>query len=286
MSEAAGKVRVTVRLLDCHAQACVWAESYVEQGNHLFAKQEEIGHTIAGSVIQSIPIALRPSHFESVPPNARENYLHGCYYLSKLTEPAVHRCILLFEDAVRECPQFAMAWAALANSHCTQARLGIVPSRKAFREVKRCAERALAIDDLADTRTALAYYHFLYEHDWNAAEAGFVRALAIDSGCPLALGGYAQLLAAIGRHQDAVAMTHRACDRDPFSGYAGIMLGWTLYYAQNYAAALSQLRHAMELDASLWVGRTITGMVLERMGEFDKAVLNFGWQWNIRPSVL
>lgn len=275
VSEAAGEVRVTVRLLDCHAQACVWAESYVEQGNHLFAKQEEIGHKIAGSVIQSIPIALRPSHFESVPPNAHDNYLHGFYYLSKLTEAAVDRSILLFEDAVRECPQFAMAWAALANSHCARARLGIVPSRKAFPEVKRCAERALAIEDLAETRTALAYYHFLYEHDWNAAEAGFVRALAIDSGCPLALGGYAQLLAAIGRHQDAVAMTHRACDLDPFSGYAGIMLGWALYYAQDYAGARSQLRHAMELDASLWVGHTITGMVLERIGELDKAVAEF-----------
>jgi len=275
VSEAAGQVRVAVRLLDCYAQACLWAESYIEPGNHPFARQEEIGRRIASSVIQAIPSGLHPSHLESVPPNAHENYLQGCYYLAKLTEAALERCIPLFEDAVRECPQFAFAWAALANSHCARARLGVVPSRKAFSEVKRCASRALEIEDLAEARTALAYHDFLYEHDWNAAEADFVRALAIDSGYPLALGGYAQLLTALGKHQDAVAMMRRACDVDPYSGYAGIMLGWALYYAQNYEDALSQLKHAMELDASLWVGHTSKGMVLDRLGEMDEAVAEF-----------
>ena len=275
VSEAAGQVRVALRLLDCHAQACLWAESYLERGNHLFVKQEELGRRIAVSVVQAIPPALHPSHLESVPPNAHENYLQGCYYLSKLTEAALDRCIPLFEDAVREYPQFAIAWAALANSHCAQARLGVAPSRKAFSEVKRCASRALEIEDLAEARTALAYHDFLYEHNWNAAEAGFVRALAIDSGYALALGGYAQLLTALGKHPDAVEMMRRACDVDPYSGYARIVLGWALYYAQSYDDALSQLRHAMELDASLWVGHTSTGMVLERMGEMDKAVAEF-----------
>ena len=272
--ETAGEVRLTVRLLDCRAQTCVWAESYMRQGDQLFAKQEELGRSVASSVIQSIPIVAHPS-LEPIPPNARENYLHGCHYLAKLTEAALDRCIPVFEDAVRECPQFATAWSALANSHCAQARLGTVPSRKAFPEVKRCATRALEIEDLAEARTALAYHDFLYEHDWNAAEAGFLRALAIDSGYPLALGGYAQLLTALGKHQDAVAMMRRACDLDPYSGYAGIILGWALYYAQCYESALSQLRHAMELDASLWVGHTSTGMVLERLGEMGAAVAEF-----------
>ena len=271
---ARGQVRITVRLLNCEAQACLWADSYTTSEEALFASQEENGRKIADAVVHAIAVAVRRSP-EFVPPRAHESYLQGSSFLSRLTEVASERSILAFEEAVRDCPRFAMAWAALANAHCAQVRLGIVHPGNAFLEIKRCADKALEIEGLPDARTALAYYHFLYEHDWNAAEAALVRALAVDSGCSLAFGAYAQLLTAIGRHHDAVDMMRRACDLDPFSGYTRIMLGWALYYAGEYEAALSHLTHAMELDASLWIGHTSTAMVLERLGRIDAAVEEF-----------
>ncbi len=275
ISGAGGQARVTARLLNCHAQACLWAESYTVPADTLFAGQEEISREIARSVARSIPFPLRPSHLQLVFPTAHENYLQASHLLSRLTESAIERSIPLFEDAVRECPQFAMAWAALANAHCVQARMGIVASKKAFPEIKSCVDRASEIEDLPETRTALAYYHLLYEHDWNAAKTALVRALAIDPGCQLALGAYAQLLAALGKHEDAVAMIQRACDLDPFSAYTAVVLGWALYYARDYEGAFSQLKHAKELDGSLWVGHAATGMVLERLGRIDDAVTEF-----------
>jgi len=272
---AGGQARVTVRLLNCHAQACVWAESYTMAADVLFAGQEETSRQIAASVVRSIPFPLRASQLQLVFPNAHENYAQGAHFLARLTEGAIERSIPLFEDAVRECPQFALAWAALANAHCVQARMGMVPSQRAFPEIKSCAEKASEIEDLPETRTALAYYHLLYEHDWHAAEQSLVRALAMDPGCPSALGAYAQLLAAVGKHEDAVAMMRRACDLAPFSGYIAIMLGWALYYAGDSKAALSQLKHAMELDDSLWVGHVGMGMVLEQMGRTDEAIAEF-----------
>jgi tetratricopeptide (TPR) repeat protein len=150
-----------------------------------------------------------------------------------------------------------------------------VPCRKAFPRVRVSADKAIQIEDLAQARTARAYYHFLYEHDWNAAEADLLRALAIDAGYSPALGGYAQLLVALGRHEDAVDMMRRACDLDPLSGYTGIMLGWALHYAERYDEALSQLDCAIELDPSLWVGQVTRGIALEEMGRQEEAVAQF-----------
>jgi len=271
---ARAQVRLTVRLLGCEAQACLWAESYTISEETLFASQEENSQKIADSVVHAISGAMRRS-LDLVPNSVHERYLQGSFYLSRLTEAATERSILLFEGAVQDCPQFAMAWAALANAHCAQVRLGTVPPRKAFSEIKRCAEKALEIEDLPDARTALAYYHFLYEHDWNATESALVRALAIDSGCSLALGAYAQLLTAIGRHQDAIEMMTHACDMDPLSGYTRSMLGWALYYAREYDMALSQLSRAMELDDSLWIVHTSSAMVLEQLGRIDASVEEF-----------
>lgn len=273
--EAEKKVRVTVQLLNCQAQACIWAESYVRQGDDLFSVQEEIGRNIACAIAQSVPIPLMPSHLQLVPPSAHEEYVRGCSLLSKLTEVGIEHCIPLFEGAVRACPQFALAWATLATSYCVQARLGIQPSRRAFPKVKACAEKALETEDVAEARTALAYYHFHYEHNWNATEASLLRALAIDPTYPIAVGAYAQLLSALGRHDHAVEMMRRARDVDPYSGYTGIMFGWALYYAGNYEEALLQLQSATGIDNSLWTGHMSLGMVLERLGRTEKAVAEF-----------
>jgi serine/threonine-protein kinase len=272
---AGGQARVTVRLLNCHTQTCLWAESYTMPADALFAGQEETSRKIAASVVRSIPFPLRPSQLQLIFPNAHENYQQGSHFLAQLTEGAIERSIPLFEDAVREYPQFAMAWAGLANAHCVRARMGMVPSRKAFPEIKSCADKASETEDLPETRTALAYYHLLYEHDWSTAETSLVRALAMDPGCAPALGAYAQLLAAVGKHEDAVAMMRRACDLAPFSGYIAIMLGWALYYAGDNEAALSQLKHALELDGSLWIVHVGTGMVLEQLGRTDEAIAEF-----------
>jgi DNA-binding winged helix-turn-helix (wHTH) protein len=233
VSEADGQMRIIVKLLKCRAQACVWAESYTEPKQDLFVNQTAISRKIASLIIQSIPVSIHPSHSESVPASAYEVYLQGCSLRSRLSEEALDRCIPLFEAAARECPSFTLAWTALAYAHCMTARLGMVPASKAFPKVKSCLDKALRIEDIAETRTALAYYQFFYEHDWDGAEANLLRALALDAKYPLAIGGYAQLLAALGRHKEAVFLMQQACELDPLSGYSATMFGWALYYART-----------------------------------------------------
>jgi len=275
VSQANGQTRVTVRLLNCRAQSCLWAESYTRPENDLFTIEEEISRNIAVVVLQTIPNLLPTSPLQLAPHDVREKYLQGCAFLAKLTDAALDRCVPLLEEAAQEYPQFPQAWVSLANGYCALARLGMAPSRKVFPRVKAAAERALELEDLAEARTALAFYHFLYEHDCNAAEANLVRALAVDPRCPLALGAYAQLLATLGRHEDAIGLMRRAYDVDPFSSYTGVMLGWSLYYSRNYEAALSQLKRTVEMGSTLWMGHTTTGMVLERLQRMDEAVAEF-----------
>jgi DNA-binding winged helix-turn-helix (wHTH) protein/tetratricopeptide (TPR) repeat protein len=275
VAEADGQMRIIVRLLKCRTQACVWAESYTRPREDLFANQTEISRKIASSIVQSIPVSIRPAHLGVVPASVYETYLQACSLRARLSEDSLERCILLLEGVVRECPQFALAWIALANAHCMAARLGMVPSGKAFPQVKNCIDKALAIEDLGEATTALAYYHFFYEHDWDAAEVCLLRALSLDARYPLAIGGYAQLLAAMGRHNEAVFLMRQACDLDPFVSYSAIMFGWALYYAGNYEASFTQLKKAMALASSLWIGHTSAGMVLERLGEIQAAVAEF-----------
>lgn len=144
VSQANGQVRVTVRLLSCQAQSCLWAESYTRSKKDLFAIEDEMSRNIAVVVLQTIPNLLRASPLHLAPQNVSEKYLQGCALLAKLTEAATSRCIPLFEEATQEYPQFPQAWVSLANAHCALARLGVAPSRKALPRVKAAAERALS----------------------------------------------------------------------------------------------------------------------------------------------
>ena len=103
VSETAGQVRVNVRLLDCAAQACIWAQSYVKQDKlALFAVQEELSRNIASAVIQSLPNVAGPLVITQVPPTAQQKYVQACHLLARLTETAIERCVPIFEDAVRD----------------------------------------------------------------------------------------------------------------------------------------------------------------------------------------
>ena len=275
LSGSGDQMRVTTKLLKCRAQTCVWADSYTYTVGDMFVAQVGISRKVAASIVQSIPISIRPSALELASPAAYANYLQGCSLRSRLTEESIDRCIPLFEAAVHESPKFVLAWTALANAHCVAARLGTVPSGKIFPKVKSCVDKALGIEDIPEARTALAYYQFFYELDWNSAETNLLRALAIDARYPLAVGGYAQLLAVLGRHEEAVFLMRQACELDPFAGYTAIMFGWALYYARNFEASLEQQKKAMKIDSSLWLGHASAGMALERLGKMEAAVAEF-----------
>jgi len=275
LSGSEGQIRIIVKLLKCRAQTCAWAESYTHSTVDMFVAQVAISRKIATAIVQSIPVSIRPSNLELATAGAYESYLQGCSLRSRLSEDSLDRSVPLFEAAVRECPRFALGWTALANAHCMLARLGTARSSKVFPKVKSYADKALAIEEVTEARTAIAYYQFFYEYEWDAAEANLLRALALDARYPLALGGYAQLLAALGRHEEAVFLMRQACELDPFASYTAIMFGWALYYAGNFEASLAQLRKALELDSSMWIGHTSAGMALERLGQMEEAVTEF-----------
>ncbi len=86
VSRASGQVRVTIRLLNCLAQCCLWAESYTRREEDLFAVEEEISRSIAAGILQTIPNVHHLSPLQLTPPSATEKFLRGCVLLARLTE--------------------------------------------------------------------------------------------------------------------------------------------------------------------------------------------------------
>ncbi len=72
-------------------------------------------------------------------------------------------------------------------------------------------------DTLAEAHTSLAYARWLGDLDWSGAEREFRRAIELNSNYVMAREWYAEYLAALGRHEEALAEIQKAQQLDPLS---------------------------------------------------------------------
>ena len=116
-------------------------------------------------------------------------------------------------------------------------------------QAKAMALKALEMDDtLAEAHTSLAYARWLGDLDWSGAEREFKRALELKSSYVMAHEWYAEYLAALGRHDEALAEIKQAQQLDPLSVPVNRAVGWILYFARRYDLAIEELRKALAMD--------------------------------------
>lgn len=213
------RVRISAQLVDAAADRPVWAESYTRDLSDILALQSEIARDVAGR----IEVALTPEESRRlaasrpVDPDAHEAYMRGraAWHEYAQSPEAITEAIAHFERALEIDPDYALAWAGLADAHLVYAHFGMRP-REALAAAKRYAIRALELDsDLAEAHTALADARFHLDWEWEAAEAGFRRALEIAPGYSTAHWWYGGLLSTLGRHEEAIEEIRRAQEIDP-----------------------------------------------------------------------
>src|SRR5208282_2715475 len=123
------RVRITVQLVRGATDQHIWAESYERDMSDLVALQDEVSRTIAAEVQKEIApsSSQRLTTSAAVNPEARENYLKGRYFWNLRTEAGYLKAIDYFQAAVNEDPQYAQAYAGLADAY---ALLGSLPETK------------------------------------------------------------------------------------------------------------------------------------------------------------
>lgn len=246
------RVRITAQLVRGATDQHIWAESYERNLSDLVGLEDEVSRSIAGQIQKEIaPRALRPlAAGGAVNSQAHEDYLKGRYFWNTRSESGYLKAIEYFDAAVSGDPQYAPAYAGLAD---TYALLGSLPNSKirdtAMPKAKEMALTALKLDDsLADAHTSLAFVEMHYEWKFGEAEREFKHAIALDPNYSIAHQWYAIDLAALGRMDEAVAEVKRARQTDPLSAIINTDLAEMLYWARRYGEAEQQARATIEMD--------------------------------------
>ncbi len=216
-------------------------------------------------------------------------YLQGRYCVQHCApDPATEgaKAIRYFEDAIARDPEFALAYAALADVYWWVGQLGLLaPAKEILSAGMRAAQRAVEIDpSLAYAHAMLGVLTSHLEYDWPKVEREMKLARQLDPKCPETRFRYASgYLLPQGRTQEAIAELERALESDPVSVYIRYWLGFALYCAHEHSRALEQFQFLMELapdrhpelTRALDIGHLGMGLLRAAEGHFEEAVAHF-----------
>jgi serine/threonine-protein kinase len=248
---AADSVRITVRLVDAASDTQIWSKSFQRELTDILSLYGDVARAIADEIEAELtPRAEIPtSRARRVNPRAYDAYLKGNSFLNQGTPQGFPRAIECFTEATALDPEFAPAYAGLADTYSTLGELYVLPSREAFAKGKLEAGKALAIDpNLAEAHFELAWATDRLEWDWLAAEREYRRAIELNEGYEPAHRWYGLSLVYRGQVERGIAELERASELDPLAPMAHLVCGVGLYCARRYDASVAHLERIIALD--------------------------------------
>jgi serine/threonine protein kinase/Tfp pilus assembly protein PilF len=273
--KSGNRVRITAQLIDVKDGYQIWSEKYDRDLADIFTIQEEISLAIVDSLkvnlLKEEREALVKRHTKNA--EAYKLYLKGRYFWNRRYEGGLQKGIEYFYQAIEKDPQYALAYAGIADSYSLLAHYGFVPPRQASPKAKAAAEKAIALDDkLAEAHASLGRIKLHYDWDWLGAEKELKRALELNPHYATAQEWYALYLMIMGRFEEAVAEAKRALETDPLSLIINAVLGGVYYFAGTLNESLEQFRKTLEIDPNFSVTYLFQAGALEATGRLEEAV--------------
>lgn len=278
--KAGSRLRITVQHINVSDGYHLWSQRYDREMEDVFAIQDEIAQAVVDQLRHKMavqqPQAVARKHTANV--DAYECYLQGRYFLNQRTEAALRKSLDCFRSATQKDPQYALAFAGLAEAYILLSAGGYLeePQEETLAKARQAAQRALELDaNCSEAHVSMALVRFRADWDFEGAEREFLRALEINEGYASGHHHYAMLLAMILRLDEAVEQIERARELDPLSLIISTAVGRIYYFARRYEDAIAQGERTIALDpefANAYFDLSICYAQAGRLAEAEKTI--------------
>jgi TolB-like protein/DNA-binding winged helix-turn-helix (wHTH) protein/tetratricopeptide (TPR) repeat protein len=272
------QVRVTAQLVRAQREGHLWAEMYQRDVGDVMSLQGEIAQTIADRIRTQVTPAERASLAAAprIDPDVYELYLKGRYYWNKRNPAGLTKAKEFFEQAIGKDPNFALAYAGLADTYNVMGDSLVVNANEELSKSRDAALKALAIDgNLAEAHASLAYVLFEFDWDWPAAEREFRRSIELNPGYATAHQWYSMYLTAMGKCDDSQAEIRRAETVDPLSLIIRLDDAAEAFWCRRLDSALDQIRQLIQMAPDFPQARFYIAIGYIEKGLFDQAAAEF-----------
>jgi len=240
VGRSGSRVHINAQLIYAPTDTHLWAESYDRDLNEVGSLQSDLARTIAKQVGLTASAISTPK--TRITAEAHDAYLMGRYYWFARD---YDKGLEYFQKAIQLQPDYAAAWAGVADYYTAQAAEGNLRSAAALAQAEPAARRALALDDAsAEAHHSMAAVHYFLRWNWESAEQELNRALELRPQASEAHHLHAYLLQTLQRTDASVQEDRLSMELDPFA--RPWALGYAFLRARQYDAALIELRARSE----------------------------------------
>jgi len=178
--KAGNRVRISVQLIDARNGYQLWSERFDREIEDIFAIQDEIARSVLDALGLSLTEREKRRFLKPSTANvqAYEFYLRGRKLFQSWTRQNMEFARQMFLRAVAIDPDFASAWAGLANTYVDLYRWG--RNLRDLEEAQRISAHALKLDpNLAEAHVAIGQA-LAIQRRFKDAAAEFERAIGLD----------------------------------------------------------------------------------------------------------
>ena len=271
------KIRVNVRLINVATGEPLWSGTFDDKYTDVFAVED----AISGKVAEALKLRLAPPTLvrQTQSVDAYRLYLQGRLFQFKSTPQEIRQAIEFYEKALELDPNYALAYAGIADSYRMLPITSDVSSSEAFPRSKEAALKALELDDhSSQSHVVLGYVYSWYDWNWTAAESEMRKAIALDPNNSDAHRGLSILLTVTGRHDEAISEMRAARALDPLSLQTNALEAQALYYGGRDDEAIDRLNKTFEIAPNFWIARLMLARIYigherwnDALAELDKA---------------
>ncbi|UCF19222.1 MAG: tetratricopeptide repeat protein [Gemmatimonadota bacterium] len=268
------RVRIRAQLTDVESGFNIWSDTYDLEMTDIFAVQDEIARAIVGALevrlAGELDRGLVPEATSEI--DAYTHYLRGRYLWNQRSLTGLYAAIDQFKQAIALDPEFAQAYAGLAEAYLLLPEYGgpTVPEIEA--EARAATQRALALDPASSqAHTAFAYYKFRFAWDWEGAEEEFRAAIELNPTYATAHQWYAELLAAMRRQDEALTEARWAYELEPLAPAVNVALGETLDLSGRVAEAVEQFERTLQIAPDYGIAHYLLARAYVELGELAAA---------------
>ena len=272
------KIRISVQLIRTSDGSTLLTDAFEEATEQTFQVEDRVADKVSRSIFAELPGApeVVTAQRDTKNSEAHDLFLKGRYYWNARTEEGLKRSIEYFRRATVQDPQYARAYAGLADTYVLLASYGVESPLKAYPPARFAALNALKLDgSLANAHAALGMIDFYYGWNWRESEREFQQAVALNPNYEVSESWYSLLLAATGRLDEALSLAEHAKEIDPLSPETNVVLGRVFYSRRQYEKADEVFRSVIDLNPSFARAHVRLGATYIMQRDFSDSIHEF-----------
>ena len=273
--ERGDQLTLNLELIDGLTENVLWGNRYERKSSQLVALQSEIARDVSNKLKTKLSGEDAAKVEKSYTANAEayQLFLKGRFYASKRTAKDAQKAIEYYQQAVAIDPNYALAFAGLAEANWFLALYSYPQVNEAIPRARELALKALELDNsLAEPHSVLGVICSNYDHDFACMEREQKLAIELNPNYSEGHRRYGLLLEDLGRFEEARVALRRALEIDPLSPVTNFEIAHLLFYERKYEESEAQSKKNVELDPNFWYAHLQLFYVYRMKRDYPSAV--------------